>query len=295
MRYAKPALTFEQQIDLLQGRGLAVPDRQRALHWLAHVSYYRLSAYLLPFKDGETFRPGTTFDSVAGLYIFDRKLRLILLDAIERVEVALRTCLTYELSHAHGVFGHTESGNFAHWFKHDRFMSELTKAERDSTETFVSHYRSKYTCEEHLPIWMATELISFGQLSRVYAASHPNIKRVFARRLNVSDRIVGSWLHTLSYVRNVCAHHSRLWNRELAIKPMLPVVSPAWPYRVASNERLYCVLVILRHTLVRISPRCLWHERLLTLFDGHPEVSLDAMQIPADWRTAPLWVDAPRA
>jgi abortive infection bacteriophage resistance protein len=295
MRYAKPALTFEQQIDLLQGRGLAIPDRPRAKHWLGHISYYRLSAYLLPFKDGDTFRPGTTFDSVAGLYIFDRKLRLILLDAIERVEVALRTCLTYELSHAHGVFGHTDSRNFEPRFRHDRFMEQLAKAEADSKETFVSHYRRKYTSERHLPVWMATELLSLGQLSRLYEASHPNVKRAFARDLNAGDRVVASWLHTLSYVRNVCAHHSRLWNRELAIKPVLPRLTPAWPYRVPSNERLYCVLVILRHTLMRISPRCLWHERLLALFDGHPEVSLDAMQIPADWRTAPLWVDAPRA
>lgn len=239
MRYTKPPLTFADQLELLQGRGLQVPDPARAEHWLSHISYYRLSAYMLPFKDGENFRPGTTFDQVAGLYIFDRKLRLILLDAIERIEVALRTFLTYELSHQYGVFGHTDPTRFSPRFGHDRFMEHLRKAERDSKETFVSHYRGKYTSEEHLPVWMATELISLGQLSRLYTACNPSIKRRFARRLNTGDPIVSSWLHSLSYVRNVCAHHSRLWNRELAIKPMLPVLSPAWPYRIRSNERLY--------------------------------------------------------
>lgn len=291
MRYTKPPLTFAEQIELLQGRGLQVPDPARAEHWLSHISYYRLSAYTLPFKDGENFRPGTTFDHVAGLYIFDRKLRLILLDAIERIEVALRTFLTYELSHQYGVFGHTDPTHFAPRFGHDRFMEHLRKAERESKETFVSHYRSKYTSEEHLPVWMATELLSLGQLSRLYTACSPGIKRKFARRLNCTDPIVSSWLHSLSYVRNVCAHHSRLWNRELAIKPALPALSPAWPYRVRSNERLYCILVIVRHVLLRVSPRCNWHQRLFALFDEHPAIALDAMQVDPNWRTTQLWME----
>ena len=77
MHYDKPALTFEEQLELLRQRGLEVADPERAIRWLRHVSYYRLSAYCLPFKEGEAFRPGTDFDDVAGLYIFDRKLRLL--------------------------------------------------------------------------------------------------------------------------------------------------------------------------------------------------------------------------
>jgi abortive infection bacteriophage resistance protein len=99
MRYTKPPLTFSEQHDLMIARGLCVPDRARAMRWLQNVSYYRLSAYFLPFKKGELFRQGATFDQIAALYIFDRKLRLILLDAIERIEVALRTALTCEIAH----------------------------------------------------------------------------------------------------------------------------------------------------------------------------------------------------
>jgi len=91
MHYLKAALSFPDQLAQLQQRGLHVTDPDRALHWLRRVSYYRLSAYFLPFKNGESFRPGTEFNDVAGLYIFDRKLRLLVLDAIERIEVALRT------------------------------------------------------------------------------------------------------------------------------------------------------------------------------------------------------------
>lgn len=83
MRYSKPALSFDEQLDLLRRRGLTVRDPVRALRWLQSVNYYRLSAYFLPFKGGERFRPGTDFNDIAGLYIFDRKLRLLVLDAMQ--------------------------------------------------------------------------------------------------------------------------------------------------------------------------------------------------------------------
>lgn len=104
MNYSKQALSFPDQLAQLQRRGLTIVDQGRALQWLQRVSYYRLSAYFLPFKDSENFRPGTEFNDIAGLYIFDRKLRLLMLDAIERIEVALRTSVTYEIGHAYGPF-----------------------------------------------------------------------------------------------------------------------------------------------------------------------------------------------
>lgn len=111
----------------------------RALRWLTSVNYYRLSAYFLPFKIGDGFRPGTDFNDIAGLYIFDRKLRLLMLDAIERVEVAIRTAVTYEIAHAYGRFGHTISANFLPTFEHERFMSDLDAVNRpDFYRQFVA-------------------------------------------------------------------------------------------------------------------------------------------------------------
>src|SRR5262245_55661616 len=292
MYYQKPPLTYDQQFDLLKSRGLEIPDRIRAMHWLRRISYYRLSAYFLPFKTDDAFHPGTTFDHVASLYIFDRKLRLVFMDAIERFEVSLRTNLTYELSHRHGPFGYADAENFAPWFKHAALMSEIQKAESKSQETFVRHYRKKYHAESALPLWMATELLSFGWLSQIYKACHPEIKRSIARRLDIQDVQLASWLHSLSFIRNVCAHHSRLWNRELAVKPSIPRTSRGWPYRVQGTDRLYCVMVIAMHCMNRIAPNCGWRRRLLSVFDEHPEVDLDAMQIPADWRELPLWKPA---
>jgi abortive infection bacteriophage resistance protein len=295
MNYNKPSLTFHEQLALIMGRGLAIPDPDRAMRWLRHVSYYRLSAYFLPFKCGEHFAPGVSFDSVAGLYIFDRKLRLILLDAIERIEVALRTALTYEIAHRYGPFGYTDPRNFDSRFGHDDLMSEVFEAEATSKETFVTHYRKKYRAERHLPIWMTSELLSFGWLSRIYGACHPQIKRKIAGKFSVQDAQFASWLHSLSYVRNVCAHHSRLWNRELAIRPSLPRPSAGWPYHVPSADRLYCVLVIIRHLLLQISPRCKWSDRLFALLDGHPEMDLKSMHFPDAWRSSAPWAAPTRS
>lgn len=289
MHYTKQALTFPDQLALLQQRGLTVADPGRALHWLQRVSYYRLSAYFLPFKDNGSFRPGTEFNDIAGLYIFDRKLRLLILDAIERIEVALRTSVTYEIGHAFGAFGYADPANFAPSFSHSKFMAELSLEESRAKETFVSHFHGKYTNEAHLPVWMATELLSFGTVSMLYKSLKPAIKSQIAAEYGVSDRHLASWLHTLSYIRNVCAHHKRLWNRELAIKPQLPTRSLAWPHQVQSNERLYCILVVLQHMLKVISPHCHWRDRLFALFDEHPSVPLAPMQVPDDWRGRAVW------
>lgn len=289
MRYDKPALTFEEQLDLLRRRGLAVADPERAIRWLRHVSYYRLSAYCLPFKEGEAFRPGTDFDDVAGLYIFDRKLRLLVLDAIERIEVAVRTAVTYQIGHAYGAFGHADPAHFAPGFDHARFMDGLRKEERQSRETFVRHFRDKYTSEEHLPVWMASELLSFGTVSKLYDAMAPSLKQRISAEYGVDEQFLRGWLHVLSYLRNVCAHHQRLWNRQFAIRPRFPTRSPAWRHGAPNNRRLYAMLVVLRHMLGVASPGCLWRERLLTLLDEHPAVPREAMGFPEDWQCRPLW------
>jgi len=289
MRYPKQALSFPDQLAQLQQRDLQVHDAARAQHWLQRVSYYRLSAYFLPFKNGEDFRTGTEFDDIAGLYIFDRKLRLLVLDAIERIEVALRTAITYEIGHAYGPFGHTDPANFSPNFNHAKFMAELTVEERRAKETFASHFRRKYTSEPHLPVWMATELLSFGTISMLYGALTPAIKRTIAAEYGVPDRHFASWLHALSYVRNICAHHKRLWNRQMGIRPQLPSRSSAWPHDVPDNSRLYCTLVLLQHMLKIVSPRCHWRVRLFDLFNQHPSVDLAAMKIPFDWRTRAIW------
>lgn len=136
---------------------------------------------------------------------------------------------------------------------------------------------------------MASELLSFGAISKFYRVLAPGIKQSIASEYGVDDKFFASWLHALSHVRNICAHHKRLWNRRFGIRPKFPSRSRAWPHQLKSNERLYCILVILQHMLKAVSPRCQWRTRLFTLFDQHPSIPLASMQIPDDWRSKAIW------
>ena len=174
MKIPKPAKTFEEQLAILKARGLAIPSDDEALRWLKRVNYYRLSAYFLPtFKEAvpsESFASGSTFDRIVDLYVFDCRLRNLFMQAMERIEVSVRTAITYELAHAYGPFAHTDPNTFSSWFLQpmkfgekppfDELMDNIVKEEKRTKEVFIKAYRQKYTGEKHLPRWMATELMS---------------------------------------------------------------------------------------------------------------------------------------
>jgi abortive infection bacteriophage resistance protein len=233
MHYTKPALTYEQQLDLLLARGLAIPDRERALHWLKRKGYFRLSAYFLPFKVAGTdnYTPGSSFTDIIKLYKFDAHLRLLIIKAIDRVEIALRASVTYHFAHTIGRLGYTDAANFtafipsagpgvpAKGFDHGQLMRRIESEINTSTELFVTHYRTTYYLEPHLPIWMLTELMSFGQLSRMTEGCKKSLRKQIGRDFDLPQSKLTSWMENLTYVRNLCAHHSRIWNREISLKP----------------------------------------------------------------------------
>jgi abortive infection bacteriophage resistance protein len=171
MKYNKPALSYEDQLNLLVSRKLTCSDRARALEWLKRIGYYRLSAYFIPFRTigSDDFLAGTTLDSVVDLYKFDGNLRLLVMQAMDRIEVAVRGSITHHMAHTLGPFGYADANNFDPTYKHAELLRTIAREEKRSAELFVDHYRGKYTSEPHLPIWMATELVSFGALSMMYA------------------------------------------------------------------------------------------------------------------------------
>lgn len=305
MHYTKPALTYEQQLDLLAARGLAIPDRERALHWLKRKGYFRLSAYFLPFKV-----PGTddyvlhsSFTDVIKLYKFDAHLRLLIIKAIDRVEIALRTSVTYHFAHALGPFGYTNASNFtpfvpspgpgirAKGFDHAQFMRRVeNEITNSSTELFVKHYTARYNLERHLPIWMLTELMSFGQLSRMTEGCKKSLRKQIGKDFDLPQSKLTSWMETLTYIRNLCAHHSRIWNRELSLKPEL---LDEWKQDGISNTRIYCVLLVLAHFLHYASPHSRWKDMLMLCILKNPQVNLGSMGFPADWIHRSPWNMSP--
>lgn len=232
MKYTKPALSFSEQAKLLISRGLIVGDSSELEKYLRQVNYYRLSGYWYNFKtfDPETgyeaFKPGTTFQLIRDRYEFDRQLRLLLMDAIERIEVAVfRTRLVEVHTAQYGPFGYTLLENYNPKFARtdfDQLLSDILEDEKRSYEEFIRRYRSKYISEEYLPLWMVTDLMSFGQLLTLYRNQHLSIKQTISREFNLFPVVLDSWLLTLNTIRNSCAHHSRIWNRPLH----LPIKRP---------------------------------------------------------------------
>jgi len=298
VKYTKPPLTFEEQADLLLSRGMD-GDRSLMIDRLGAVNYYRLSGYWHIFRMGTShqFRPNTTFDFVWQLYIFDRRLRLLVMDAIERIEVTARTQLAYHHSHlARSPFGYADDPVFLPQLppiERARFVRDIEEETAYSKETFVEHFRTKYgDNHKHMPIWVACEIMSFGCVLTFYNGSHPDIKKQVAAPFGVHDVVFSSWLSTLNTIRNICAHHGRLWNRVLGIKPKIPEKNkhPQWHEPVEiTNDRIFGILTICKFCLDRIAPQSHWPGRLQALLDEFPKVPRSSMGIPANWRECPIW------
>jgi len=291
--FGKPATTYAQQVALLRQRGMVIDDPAAAEFYLQHLNYYRLGAYWLPFEADHathTLKPGTRFEDVLNLYVFDRELRLLVLDAIERVEVSVRSQWAYQLAHRHGPHAHLDA---ALAYRPQLWQFNLEKLEQEverSDETFIKHLRANYS-EDLPPVWAVCEVMSLGLLSRWYNSLKPMpTRRAIAATYDVDEKVLESWLRHLSLVRNTCAHHSRLWNRAFTITPLLPRNKPASlaAQCQAGSRNLYNTLVILLHCMDVIAPQHHWRVRLKDLIADHA-TPVGAMDFPAGWELMAIW------
>jgi abortive infection bacteriophage resistance protein len=295
MEYIKPPLTFEQQAQKLIERGL-VADADELIKRLCVVNYYRLSAYLYPFRrPDDSYKPNTTLAMVWNHYTFDRQLRLIVIDAVERVEVAVRTQLVYLFSHRYGSFGYADHSHFPKLdqARFSLWLQEMDSESSRSREIFTEHFKNKYgDVHKRLPLWMLAEIMSFGRMLTFFNGVDDELRRTIARRYGIEDRLLQSWLGALNVVRNICAHHGRLWNRELGYKIFIPRKQkyPQWHIPIEiGNDHMFAVLTILRYLLKYVAPTSHWHERLRELFGKYPNVPMRWMGFPDHWEQSPLW------
>jgi abortive infection bacteriophage resistance protein len=302
MKYDKSALSFEQQTQRLLDRGLIVSDRDQLLNCLRSVNYYRLSAYWLHFKrvdpttGEERFAPGTRFNDIWRLYTFDHKLRLLIMDSIEHVEVCiLRTRLVEKFTLTYGPFGYKQKENLCPDIPVDKFhrwTQELDEAIARSKEEFLEGFKKTYPEERDIPFWIAVEVMSFGQLFTFFRYLNRKEKQEIAYEFHLYPPVMESWLNTLNFVRNACAHHARLWNRELPIRPVIPDERhhPEWYNPVTfSNGRIFAVLTLLRYLLGFITPAQAWQEQLGQLLREYPEIPIQSMGFPENWCECPIW------
>ncbi|NOQ77383.1 MAG: Abi family protein [Methylococcaceae bacterium] len=297
--YKKKPKLFSEQVEKLKEHGLNVPDSIHAEFYLSQINYYRFSAYCLPFEKDHAshqFKENTYFDDILNLYVFDREFRLLLLDAIERIEVSLRTQMAYHLSHIHGTaHPHLKPELFLDNSKYNTSIAKLSYEVKSSREKFIEHLNDKY--EETLPpIWAVVEVMTMGQLSNWYSNIKTRSDRnKIASIYNVDEVILSSFGKHLSKVRNYCAHHARLWNRDFTFTIKIPkkgeeILVDSFYSADRNSRKIYNSLVLIGYLMDIISPGNHWKKRLIELIDSH-DVDVSQMGFPPNWKGQKIWVN----
>lgn len=252
--FNKPPLHHQQQIDLLKSRGLKVSDNDYALKLLQEIAYYRLSAYFIPFEsERHKFKDNIALEDIVKLYDFDHQLRLIIDSALEKIELFLRSQISNTLAIQNGIFAHENKILFKNSTDHESWMNKAHSQIENSKEVFIRHFKDKYFGFPAVPIWMAIEIISLGSLSHLYKNLKKESQKNISNQININYLVLEKWMHFFTYIRNICAHHSRLWNRTLAISPVRPNHFDA-RWSILRNDHLAFALVVI-DTILGKMPR----------------------------------------
>ncbi len=293
IKFNKQALTYEQQLDQLKARGLLINDEDKALFLLENISYYRLSGYWYPLladKKKHIFKNNSTFDTAFNIYCFDKELRKLVLSNLEKIEIAIRAKMIYILSHSYGAFWYQNQQLFRNQNSHTKTLDKIKEEFDRSDEEFIFAFKKNYI-ESLPPSWIILEITSFGSLSKLYSnLISCKEKRDIAHYFGLSDSVFGSWLHSIVYLRNICAHHTRLWNRVMQINPMIPKKHLfAWVNTPPQNNRTYMMLCLIKYLLCNVHPSNKFKNDIIKLFNTYSNISPFAMHFPLDWEKEPLW------
>ena len=291
--YNDSPLTTGGIIQLLKSRGLAFKDETKASHLLDHISFFRFKSYLQPLiqnKQTGTFKIGFAFEDAYTLYKFDSALRKLICSEMEKIEISLRTIISQELSHTYSPYWFTDKTLFSNQTKYSGILSgieaELKRSDDDQILGFKKTYSNQFP-----PSWMTMEVSSFGTLSLLFKyLNGGRTKRNIANHFGLADTVLESWIHSFVYVRNICAHHSRLWNKTLRVTGGFPKrTSHGFINTRVQNDRVYYILCIIRYMLLTINPNSSFTTRLKQLLQDYPSVDIKAMGFSANWESEPLW------
>jgi abortive infection bacteriophage resistance protein len=297
MNFNKLPISIPEQITLLKQRGLLFNDEIKAAHYLSNISYYRLRAYTYPFQDNENpdhpFIKPVTFEQILELYVFDRKLRMLVFDGLEKIEISLRTKIIYNYALVYGSHWHE---NINLYWNTNRFIRDVNKLYEEidrSNETFIKHYKNKYTQPPNPPAWMSLEVASIGLLSKLFEnLKMSREKKMIAKEFGLAHpNVLESWMHAFAQLRNICAHHGRLWNRRFTTMPQLPN-NPSFQFLNNLNihaNKLYAILSCITYILHIISPGNTFNQRLKELMSSCLLVEEKEMGFSEDWLKEPIW------
>ena len=297
LKYTNKAISVSKQILLLQERGVLIDDFDFAEKVLTNVSFYRFKAYLVPFlkNDGtQNYILGTSFFKAWQYYDFDAKLRSCVMEAIEQVEVAIKTRMVNYLSYKYGAYAYKNTSIFANPFKlatYKKLFSIVDETIKKSSDEALKAFCEKYCKEEGLPIWIIVEFMTFGNMVTFFRLLKKSDKEALANFFDASAVILESYLANLNYIRNICAHNERLWNRLIAIKATIPKKDERWhEEKFPVNERrIYSSLCILKVLLDKIVEKSDWKNNLYLLLQEFPMIHRKSMGIPDGFKNSRIW------
>ena len=309
--YSKVHKTFDEQLNILKQRKLYILNYDFALSKLQRINYYRLSAYFLPFqhkKDGnkkDCFLDNSSFEEIIQLYYFDSELRKIIFEAIESIEIYFRTQITYSHALRYEPFGYLNKNNFQ---TSDRFFKMIIENLKDETkrseEIFIKHFKDTYKTSD-LPLWAVVEVVSFGTISKLYSIlKTEEQKEVISKLQDINNNVFKNWLHGLSVIRNICAHHSRLWNKTLGVKFEVPRKVSAFndiqktinlggeTKDIKLNDKVFFALSVIEYILTSIGEDEIeFKSKIKNLIRKYSNVNLESMGFIENWEDNPIWSD----
>lgn len=296
MRYNKQPTDITTQLAMLKQRGLIVSDEDTALKQLASISYFRLASYWKIFETDEAthqFANGTCLEDVISLYTFDRELRSIIFTAIQDIEVALRTRIIHFFSMTHGAFWFMDVSKFNNRNIFQTCLDNIQVELSRSKEEFLQEHFDKYSSPSMPPVWKTLEVVSFGNLSKLYAnMKDVEVKKLVAKSVGLPQyTYLESWMRSLTVLRNCCAHHARTWNRRYPTMPQLPRRLPlTWvDTQHIRPMKLYAQLCLLLYLEQNITLNSQIKDRLLSLLKAYPKTITRQMGFPRGWESEPLW------
>jgi abortive infection bacteriophage resistance protein len=295
MKYTDPALTIEEQIALLKRNKLHIHNDDSVKEVLISVGYFRLNNYMKYFKKDHQFACDTTIEDVLSLYEFDKFLRISLFDAIADIEVAIKALINNVLACNYGSHWITNTTIFNPRFYtyHQSLITEITAYCNCPDEHFIKKYKQYYHEPELPPSWMIMEVMSFGKISMIYnSILNTEDRRHVSSYLKTHDNILTSWLHCLTYIRNLCAHHAKILDRVLTIKPAMPSRKKNRFLEDVDEldvTKIYAVLCLIQYLHLTIKPNSDFKENVIALLDNNKYIKLSTLGFTTNWKQESIW------
>ena len=288
------AVSPEELVRVLRSPGLIIDDEARALQIFENISYNRFKSYLVPFMEDRSrniYREGATLEDVYALYGFDRRFRELIFHELEKVEVSIRARMGYASANADAGYWYTNSAYFYDVREHRSLMRRISSEVHRSDNDSVIRFYEKYS-NDLPPCWLALEATSMGTLSSIYELLNPGpMKSSISEYYGVAPTVFESWLEHLVYIRNTCAHHSRLWNKKLSVQAMVPQTPMRRfpPQAPDAGRHVYLTLCIIKYLQDKVKPTNTFAARLRSLIGSFRVADVSQMGFPADWTDDPFW------